>query len=41
MIDDSFDNFPVADKIWVSSTDKGFVVQSNDEAMKRCLYGDL
>ena len=34
-----FDNFPLmADKIRVRSKDKGFVVQSNDEAMG--LYGD-
>ena len=32
-----FDNFHLmADKIQVSSTDKRFVVQSDDEAMKRC-----
>ena len=38
MTDDRFDNFPfMADKIRVRSTDKGFVVQSNDEAIKRCL----
>ena len=41
MVDDSFDSDPVADRIRIRSTDKGFVVQSNDEAMKRCLYGDL
>ena len=42
MTDDRFDNFPLmADKFWVRSTDKGFVAQSNDEAMKQCLYGDL
>ena len=42
MTDDRFDNFPLmADKIWVRSTDKSFVVQSNDEAIKRCLYGVL
>ena len=37
--DDRFDNFSLmaADKIRVRSTDKGFVVQSNDEAIKRCL----
>ena len=40
--DDRFDNFPLmADKVQVRSTDKGFVVQSNDEAIKRCLYGVL
>ena len=40
MIDDRFDNFPLmTDRIRVRSTDKGFVVQSNDEAIKRCLYG--
>ena len=37
-----FDNFSlIADKIWVRSTDKGFVVQLNDKAMKRFLYGDF
>ena len=42
MTDDRFDNFPLmADKIRVRSTDKGFVVQLNDEAIKRCLYGVL
>ena len=42
MTGDRFDNFPLmADKIRVRSTDKGFVVQSNDEAIKRCLYGVL
>ena len=43
MTDDRFDNFSLmaADKIRVRSTDKGFVVQSNDEAIKRCLYGVL
>ena len=42
MTDDRFDNFPLmADKIRVRSKDKGFVVQSNDEAIKRCLYGVL
>ena len=36
MTDDRFDNFPLmADKIRVRSTDKGFVVQSNDGAIKR------
>ena len=39
---DRFENFPLmADKIQVRSTDKGFVVQSNDEAIKRCFYGVL
>ena len=33
MTDDRFDNFPLTtDHIWVRSTNKGFVVQSNDEA---------
>ena len=33
MTDDRFDNFPLtADHIWVRITNKGFVVQSNDEA---------
>ena len=42
LTDDKFDNFPLmADKIWVRSTYKGFVVQLNDEAMKRCLYSDF
>ena len=42
MTDDKFDNFPlVADEIRARSTDKGFVVQSNDEAIKRSLYGVL
>ena len=42
MTDDRFDNFPlVADKIRVRSTDKDFFVQSNDKAIKRCLYGFL
>ena len=42
MTDDKSDNFPLmADKIRVRSIDKGFVVQSNDEATKRCLYGVL
>ena len=37
---DTFDNFPLmADKIRVRRTDKGFVAQSNDEKIKRCLYG--
>ena len=40
MTDDRFDNFPLmADKVLVRNTGKGFVVQSNDEAIKRCLYG--
>ena len=38
---DRFDFPLMADKIRVRSADKGFVVQSSDEAMKRCLYGDL
>ena len=39
MTDDRFDNFPLmADKIWVRSTDKGFVVQSDEEMIKQCLY---
>ena len=38
MTDDRFDNFPLmADKIRVRSADKGFVVQSNDEAMNMML----
>ena len=42
MTDDRFDNFSLmADKIRVRSADKGFVVQSNDEAIKRCLYSVL
>ena len=40
MTDDKFGNFSLmADKIRVRSTDKGFVVQSNDKPIKRCLYG--
>ena len=40
MTDDRFDNFPLmADKIRIRNTDKGFLVQSNDEAIKQCLYG--
>ena len=36
--DDRFDKFVLmADKIPVRSTDTGFVVQSNDEAIKQCL----
>ena len=39
--DDRFASSPLmADKIRVRSTDKGFVVQSND-AMKLCLYRDF
>ena len=42
MTDGRYDNFPLmVDKAEVRSTDKGFLVQSNDEVMKRCLYGDL
>ena len=42
MADDMFDNFPLmADKIQVRNTDKGFVVQSNDDVRKQCLYGVL
>ena len=42
MTDDRFDNFPLmADKIRIRSTDKCFVVQSNNEAIKRYLYGVL
>ena len=42
MTDNRFDNFPLmADKIRVKSTDKGFVVWSNDKAIKRRLYGVL
>ena len=41
MNDDRFDNFPLmTDKIRVRSTDKGSFVQSNDEVMKGCLYGN-
>ena len=40
MTDDKCDNFPLmADKILARSTYKGYAVQSNDEMMKRCLYG--
>ena len=40
MTDDRFDSFPLmADKIRVRNTDKGFVVQSDNEVIKRCLYG--
>ena len=42
MTDDRFDNFPLmADKIRAMSTDKGFVVQSNDEAINQCFYSVL
>ena len=42
MSDDRFDNFPLmADKIRLRSTNKSFVVQSNGEAIKRCLNGVL
>ena len=42
MTDDKFDNFPLmTDIIQARSTDKGFVVQSNDEPMERWLHGDL
>ena len=42
MTDDRFDNFNfMAGKIRVRSTDKGFVVQSDDEEIKQCLYGVL
>ena len=42
MTDDRFDYFCLmADKIRAKSTDKGFVVQSNDETIKRYLYGVL
>ena len=42
MTDDSFDNFSLmAGKIRIRSTSKGFVVRSNDEAIKRCFYGVL
>ena len=42
MTDERFDNFPsMAGKIFVKSTDKGFIVQSNDKAMKRCLHGSF
>ena len=42
MTDDRFDIFSLmADKIQVRSTDKVFAVQSNDEAIKRFLYGVL
>ena len=37
-----FDDFLLmAGKIRVRNTDKGFAVQSSDEALTRCLYGDL
>ena len=40
MTEDWFDNFLLmAGKIWVESTDTGFVGQSNDEAIKRCMCG--
>ena len=40
MTDNRFDNFTLmADKIRVRSTDKDFVVHSNYEAIKQCLYG--
>ena len=42
MADDRFDNFPLmADKIRERTTDRGFLVQSNDDAIKRFLYGVL
>ena len=35
MTDDRFDNFPLmTDRKQIRSTDKSFVVQSNDEMMK-------
>ena len=38
MTDDRFDNFPLmADKIRVRSTDEGFAVQSNEEAINACM----
>ena len=42
MSDDSLDYFPLmVDKIQVRIADEGFVVQSNNKAMKRFLHGDL
>ena len=42
MTDERFDNFfLMADKIQINDKDKALVAQSNDEAIRQCLCGDL